>query len=245
MKPYYLQMRLPGQPKENFLILQPFVPIGTGDQELPNLSAFMVAKSDPGEYGRLEAYTMPLGSVVPGPDQIDSIINSTPEFSRQRSLLDQRGSQLIQGSLLLVPVEHSLLYIRPLYIQGTGDTKLPEFKFLVAVYGNRAVLGDSLPAALAQLFPDLGQPPPTIENGPVTSGTGGGPAPTGDVASLLQQAENAYNDAQTALTKGDLSGYQKAVDNMANLIRQSRQVAVPTTTTSSPPAGGATTTTHK
>jgi len=213
---------------------------GTGDQELPNLSAFMVAKSDPGEYGRLEAYTMPLGSVVPGPDQIDSIINSTPEFSRQRSLLDQRGSQLIQGSLLLVPIEHSLLYIRPLYIQATGDTKLPEFKFLVAVYGNRAVLGDSIPAALAQLFPDLPPPAPTIENGTVPP-PGGGGAGTGDVAGLLQQAENAYNDAQTALKNGDLSGYQKAVDNMANFIRQSRQAAAPTTTTT----GGATTTTTR
>ena len=243
MKPYYLQMRLPGQPKENFLILQPFVPVGTGDQELPNLSAFMVAKSDPGEYGRLEAYTMPLGSVVPGPDQIDSIINSTPEFSRQRSLLDQRGSQLIQGSLLLVPVEHSLLYIRPLYIQATGDTKLPEFKFLVAVYGNRAVLGDSLQAALAQLFPDLPPPPPTIDNGTVPPPSGGG-AVTGDVASLLGQADTAYNDAQTALKNGDLSAYQKAVDKMADLIRQARQAA-PTTTTTAPPAGATTTTTRK
>jgi hypothetical protein len=239
MRPYYLQMRLPGQPKENFLILQPFVPVGTGDQELPNLSAFMVAKSDPGEYGRLEAYTMPLGSVVPGPDQVDAIINSTPEFSRQRSLLDQRGSQLIQGSLLLVPVEHSLLYIRPLYIQGTGDTKLPEFKFLVAVYGNQVAIGDSLPAALAQLFPDLGQPPPTITNGP-TTGPGGGPA-GGDVASLLGQANDAYNDAQTALKNGDLSGYQKAVDKMADLIRQAQQGSAPTTTTT----GSATTTTSR
>src|SRR5581483_9256355 len=238
--PYYLQMRLPGQPKENFLILQPFVPVGTGDQELPNLSAFMVAKSDPGEYGRLEAYTMPLGQVVQGPEQIDAIINSTPDFSRQRTLLDARGSELVQGSLLLVPVEHSLLYIRPVYIQGTGDTKIPESKFLVAVYGNRAVIGDSLQAALAQLFPDLGQPPPVIENGPL-SGGGGGAQPTGDVAGLLTQADNAYNDAQTALKNGDLSGYQKAVDNMANLIRQAQQQAAPTTTTT----GATTTTTRK
>jgi hypothetical protein len=239
MAPYYLQMRLPGQPKEGFLILQPFVPVGTGDQELTNLSSFMVAKSDPGEYGRLEAYTMPVGSVVPGPDQINAIINSTPEFSRQRTLLDARGSELVQGSLLVIPVEQSLLYVRPLYIEGTGDTKLPEFKFLVAVYGNKAVIGDSLPAALAQLFPDLGQPPPTIENGPTPPGG----AATGDVGSLLQQAETAYNDAQTALKSGDLSAYQKAVDKMADLIRQSRTAVAPTTSTTSAP--GATTTTAK
>jgi len=205
----------------------------------------MVAKSDPAEYGRLEAYTMPVGSVVPGPDQINAIINSTPEFSRQRTLLDARGSELVQGSLLVVPIEQSLLYVRPLYIEGTGDTKLPEFKFLVAVYGNRAVIGDSLPAALAQLFPDLGQPPPTIDNGTTPPGGGGGTTPSGDVAGLLQQAETAYNDAQTALKAGDLSGYQKAVDKMADLIRQSRAVAAPTTTTSVPAAGSTTTTTRK
>jgi uncharacterized membrane protein (UPF0182 family) len=241
MAPYYLQMRLPGQAKEGFLILQPFVPIGTGDQELTNLSSFMVAKSDPAEYGRLEAYTMPVGSVVPGPDQINAIINSTPEFSRQRTLLDARGSELVQGSLLVIPVEQSLLYVRPLYIEGTGDTKLPEFKFLVAVYGNKAVIGDSLPAALAQLFPDLGQPPPTIENGPTPPPGGAG---TGDVGSLLQQADTAYNDAQTALKNGDLSAYQKAVDKMADLIRQSRAAVAPTTTTTAPP-GATTTTTRK
>ncbi|MDQ1508000.1 MAG: uncharacterized protein QOD57_5727 [Actinomycetota bacterium] len=242
MAPYYLQMRLPGQAKEGFLILQPFVPVATGDQELTNLSSFMVAKSDPAEYGRLEAYTMPVGSVVPGPDQINAIINSTPEFSRQRTLLDARGSELVQGSLLVVPVEQSLLYVRPLYIEGTGDTKLPEFKFLVAVYGNKAVIGDSLPAALAQLFPDLGQPPPTIDNGPAPP-PGGGTTATGDVPSLLGQAETAYNDAQTALKNGDLSAYQKAVDKMADLIRQSRQAVAPTTTTTVAP--GATTTTTK
>ena len=176
----------------------------------------------------------------------EHLVDAADGFDRgQRTLLDARGSELVQGSLLLVPIEQSLLYVRPLYIEGTGDTKLPEFKFLVAVYGNRAVIGDSLPAALAQLFPDLGQPPPTIDNGTTPPGGGGGTTPSGDVAGLLQQAETAYNDAQTALKAGDLSGYQKAVDKMADLIRQSRAVAAPTTTTSVPAAGSTTTTTRK
>ena len=214
MEPYYLLMRLPGQDKESFLILQPFVPVGAGDQELPNLSSFMVAKSDPGEYGRLEAYTMPSGQMVHGPDQINALINGTPEISRQRTLLDPRGSELIQGSLLLIPIEQSLLYVRPLYVQSTGPTKLPEFKFIAVAYGNRAVLADSVQGALAQLFPDLGPAPPP---GGTPPPPGGSPPPSGDVAELLAQAETAYNDAQTALKNGDLAGYQKAVDRVAEL----------------------------
>ena len=230
MEPYYLLMRLPGQDKESFLILQPFVPVGAGDQELPNLSAFMVAKSDPGEYGRLEAYTMPVGSVVQGPAQIDAIIAATPEFSERRTLLDrpERGSELIQGSLLLIPIEQSILYVRPLYTQGTGDTQIPEFKFIAAVYGNRAVIGETVQVALAKLFPDLGPAPPPP--GPAPPG-GPSPPPSGAVAGLLAQAESVYSEAQTALRNGDLAAYQRAVDRVGELIRQARTASETTTMT--------------
>ncbi|HVW33478.1 MAG TPA: UPF0182 family protein [Acidimicrobiia bacterium] len=250
MDPYYLLMKLPGQTKEDFLILQPFVPVGAGGSELANLSGFMVAKSDPGDYGKLESYAMPVGQVVRGPDQINAIINTTPDISSRLTLLNQQGSEIIQGSMLLIPVEQSLLYIRPLYIQGSGATKLPEFKFVVAVYAGKAVMGESLPDALSQLFPDLGQPPPPgggQANPP--PGNGGPTQPSADVAGLLAQADQAYNDAQTALKSGNLSEYQKQVDRMADLIRQSRAAAAPTTTTTAPAGGGgsaaATTTTSR
>jgi uncharacterized membrane protein (UPF0182 family) len=244
MDPYYLLMRLPGQTEESFLILQPFVPVGSGGSELSNLSSFMVAKSDPGEYGKLEAYAMPVGQVVRGPDQVNAIINTTPEISSKLTLLNQQGSEIIQGSMLLIPVEQSLLYIRPLYIQGTGATKLPEFKFVVVVYAGRAVIGESLPAALAQLFPDLGPAPPPGGGGTTPPDGGGGPP--ADVTGLLAQAETAYNDAQTALKGGDLAGYQKAVDRVAELIRQAKALnGVPVTSTTTTAPGATTTTTRK
>jgi uncharacterized protein len=245
MDPYYLLMRLPGQPKESFLIFQPFVPVGAGGSELSNLSSFMVAKSDPGDYGKLEAYSMPVGQVVRGPDQINAIINTTPDISSKLTLLNQSGSQIIQGNMLVIPVEQSLLYIRPLYIQGSGATKLPLFKFVVMVYGGRAVIGESLPAALAQLFPDLGPAPPPGGGGPPPPPNGTGGPPSSDVAGLLAQAETAYSDAQTALKSGNLADYQKAVDRMADLIRQSRAAAAPTTTTTGPAAQTTTTTVRK
>jgi uncharacterized membrane protein (UPF0182 family) len=245
MNPYYLQMRLPGQPDEGFLILQPFVPVATGRQSEPdNLAAFMVAKSDPGEYGRLEAYSMPGGRAVEGPAQIDSLLNSTPEYSTLRSLLSREGSSFVQGSLLLIPIEQSILYVRPVYVQGSGATKLPQFRRIAAVYGNKAVISETLPGALSQLFPELGPPPPA-GGGEGTPGPppGGQGAPT-DVAGLLAAAQTAYNDAQTALKAGNLADYQKAVDRMADLIRQATDAAgVPTTTTTA--GNGSTTTTSR
>ena len=232
MEPYYLQMRLPGQPNEGFLILQPFVPVATGDREPTNLASFLVAKSDPGEYGRLEAYTMPAGTAVEGPAQIDSLLNSTPEYSTLRSLLSREGSLFVQGSLLLIPIEQSILYVRPVYVQGAGDTKLPQFRRLAAVYGNRAVISDTLPGVLSQLFPDLGPAPPAGSGGGLAPPTGGGPPVATDVPGLLAQAETAYNDAQTALKAGNLADYQKAVDRLGELIRQATAISgAPTTTT--------------
>jgi len=244
MKPYYLQMRLPGQPEEGFLILQPFVPVATGRTELTNLASFMVAKSDAGEYGRLEAYTMPGGTGVNGPEQIDSLLNSTPEYSTLRSLLSREGSTFVQGSLLLIPIEQSLLYVRPVYVQGSGTTKLPEFRRIAAVYGNRAVIGTSLADVLSQLFPDLGPPPPAGGIGGVLTPppADGAPPPT-DVAGLLAEADKAYTDAQTALKAGNLADYQKAVDRMADLIRRAQAASGGATTTTTAP--GVTTTTTR
>jgi uncharacterized membrane protein (UPF0182 family) len=241
-------MRLPDQPKESFLILQPFVPVSSGgDAELTNLVSFMVAKSDPGEYGRLEAYSMPVGRVVLGPDQVNATISITPEISRQLTLLNTSGSQIIQGSLLLIPTENSILYVRPLYIQGSGATRLPEFKFVVIVYGGKAVLGTSLNDGLSQLFTGLPpEAPPGGAPGPFRPAAPPGPGPSAspgpgtgsEVASLLDQAGQAYDDAQRALKNGNLAEYQRAVDRLADLMRQARAatgVPGPSSTTTTAP----------
>ncbi|MGH8973064.1 MAG: UPF0182 family protein [Acidimicrobiia bacterium] len=240
MEPYYLQMRLPGQTRESFLILQPFVPTARGE-ELTNLVSFMVAKSDPGEYGTLESYQMPVGQVIRGPDQINTIINTTPEISGQFTLLNRSGSQVLQGSLLLIPVEDSILYVRPLYLQGTQGTRLPEFKFVAVAYADRAVLGTNLNQALGKLFPGLVSTPPPGTTPPTTPPPGTIP-PAGDVAGLLAQANAAYQEAQTALRNGDLAGYQRAIDRLGELIRQASTAtgapATPEATTTTTAPGG-------
>jgi hypothetical protein len=221
MAPYYLQMQLPGQTKESFLILQPYVPVSRDDR-LTNLLSFMVAKSDPGEYGTLEAYTMPTGQQVFGPAQANAAIQNTPDISRELSLLDQRGSEVLQGSMLLIPVEDSILYVRPFYLQAEGGTQLPEFKFVVVVYGGRAVRGNTLQEALALHFPGLDPGAPPGGTQPPSPGQPPPPSPPGgeDVGTLLEQANQAYAEAQAALRAGDLAGYQRAIDRVGDLIKR-------------------------
>jgi uncharacterized membrane protein (UPF0182 family) len=244
MDPYYLLTKLPDATKEDFLILQPFVPV---NKDI--LSAFVVAKSDPDDYGALEVYQMPRDLSVRGPRQVNAIIQANEDISRLFTLLNARGSgsKVIQGNLLVVPIEQSLLYIRPLYVQSENQP-LPEFRKVLVVFGDRAVAADTLRDALTSLF---GAAPPTLEQGGGTSTTpppttgatppptagGNGPAVSSDVQGLLDQAAKAFDAADAALKAGDLAEFQKQVKAAQGFIAQARQKAAapaapaPTTTT--------------
>lgn len=222
MDPYYLLMRLPDGQEEEFILIQPYSP--PARQELGNLLAFMVAKSDPGRYGELEAFVMPRGRQVFGPTQVNSQINTTTEISEQLTLLNREGSRVIQGSLQLVPIGDSILYVRPLYVQAEGATQFPQFQFVIAFFGGEAVMETSLEAALSQLFDDFEapedveapEPPAQLDpeemEGPVSE----------EVRGLLQQATEAFRAAEDALARGDLGEYQRQVDRMGELIQQVR-----------------------
>jgi uncharacterized protein len=221
MRPYYLNISLPGEQEPSFIILQPFVPVSAGNRQT-RLVSFMVARSDPGAYGQMTAYEMPQGQSVLGPVQIDNRIKSTTEISRQLSLLNQQGSTVIQGSLQLIPVGNSILYIRPFYVQGAGDGSFPQFRFVVVAYGDQdPVLASTVEQGLAILF---GQAPPEPVPGgdePTTPSPPGG----GDVQELLSQAADRYREAQEALRQGNLAEYQRLIDEVGNLINQAQDAA--------------------
>ena len=146
MYPYYTIMRLPQGEQEEFILMLPFTP-GRKD----NLSAWMVARSDGDHYGQLVVYRFPKQKLVYGPRQIVARINQDAEISRQVSLWDQRGSQVIQGNLLVIPIEEGLLYVRPLYLRSESG-KIPELKRVIVAYENKIAMEETLEEAISRIF---------------------------------------------------------------------------------------------
>ena len=146
MEPYYTIMKLPGNTKEEYILMLPFTPRGKS-----NLSAWMVAQSDGENYGQLVAYTFPKQKLIYGPNQIVARINQDAEVSRQISLWDQRGSKVIQGTMLVIPIEESLIYVRPLYLKADAG-KIPELKRVIVGYEDRIAMESTLEKALAKIF---------------------------------------------------------------------------------------------
>ena len=232
MEPSYLLMRLPGDSKEKFILLQTYVPASGADTQ-PIMTAFLTASSDPEDYGKLRAFVMPSGRSIDGPLLVDNTINSTPELSGQITLLNREGSQVVYGNILTIPINNSLLFVRPLYVQS-DRSQLPEFQKAIVVFEGRAVMADTLAQALQELF---GAAPETLEETPRPDG-GSPPGQPADasVGELLDQAAKAYADAQQALKNGDLAAYQRKVDEMGRLLERAKQRSSPTTSTTQPSA---------
>jgi uncharacterized membrane protein (UPF0182 family) len=171
----------------------------------------------------MTAFEMPQGESVLGPVQVDNRIKSTPEVSQQLTLLNQQGSTVIQGSLQLIPVGNSILYVRPFYVQAAGPSSFPQYRFVVVAYGGQnPVLAPTVEAGLNQLFGLA--PPPQVPGGetpapPTTPPTGG------NVQDLLNQANQRYAQAQDALRQGNLAEYQRLINEVGNLITQAQQAA--------------------
>ena len=146
MEPYYMIMKLPGNTTEEYILMLPFTPRGKS-----NLSAWMVAQSDGENYGHLRAYTFPKQKLIYGPNQIVARINQDAEVSRQISLWDQRGSKVIQGTMLVIPIEESLIYVRPLYLRADAG-KIPELKRVIVGYEDTIAMERTLEEALAKIF---------------------------------------------------------------------------------------------
>ena len=198
MLPYYLLMSLPGESDLSYLIFQPFNP-----ENRPNMQSFLVADADPENYGQLIDFRLPKGEFVDGPSQVATRINQDPDISQIFTLLDQQGSSVIKGNLFVVPINQSILYYQPIYLQGEQNP-LPEFKFVVVVFQDRIIMEESLSEALASVF--------------------GGDFATEDVEDtegesaleLLEKATKAFEKAQEELQNGNLGLYQ-------NLVEQAQQ----------------------
>ncbi len=218
MLPYYLLMRLPGEDRLSFLIMQPFTP-----RDRPNMVSFMVAKSGPEDYGQIIDYRLPADRAQQGPNQVGEFINQNPEISAEFTLLGQSGSTVIQGNMLVIPIEESLLYVQPIYIaadQGDGSplaprstSGIPEFKRAVISFNGQIEMRDSLDEALAAIF---GAAPGGVTPTPPGDGIDVPP----EVATLLADAQQAFADADAALAASDLATYAAKVEEAQRLIEE-------------------------
>jgi len=146
VEPYYLIMKLPTAQSEEFVLLLPFTPV-----QRVNLIAWLAARSDGREYGKLLLYEFPKQQLVYGIQQIEALINQDPEISQRITLWNREGSRVVQGNLLVIPIEESLLYVEPLYLEAEHNS-LPTFVRVIVAYENRIVMADSLDKALAAIF---------------------------------------------------------------------------------------------
>ena len=146
VEPYYLIMRLPTASEEEFILLHPYTPTSR-----PNLIAWLAARSDGDEYGNLLLYKFPKQKLIYGPNQIEALINQDPVISQQISLWNREGSRAIQGNLLIIPIEQSLLYVEPLYIEAE-ENSLPTLARVIVIYENQIVMAETLDEAVRGIF---------------------------------------------------------------------------------------------
>ena len=200
MKPYYTVMRLPGQERLEFLQMLPLTPRGKD-----NCVAWLAARSDAPHRGELVLYRFPKDRLVYGPAQIEARINQDPLISQQLSLWDQRGSQVIRGNLLVVPLNGALVYFQALYLQGAGNS-IPELKRVLVALGDRVVMEPTLEGALAAA---VGKPASAVSAAPASAGAPGPPA---------RQALEHFQRADAALARKDWATYGREMDQVRRLL---------------------------
>jgi uncharacterized membrane protein (UPF0182 family) len=214
IEPYYTIMKLPGEQGPEFIQMLAFTP-----RQKDNLAAWMVARSDGENYGKLAVFQFPKQTVVFGPRQIAARISQDQLISPQITLWNQQGSEVIQGTLLVIPIEESLIYIRPLYLRAATG-KIPELKRVIVAHQNQIVMEETLDEALQRLFPRHGGTP-----APPTAGPEPAPveaAPTGaaatDAATLAAQARDHYQRALKAQREGNWALYGDEIKRLGEIL---------------------------
>ncbi len=211
MTPRHMIMKLPGEKTEEYILMLPFTP-----RAKDNLSAWMVARNDGDQYGKLIAYRFPKDKLIFGPKQVIARINQDAEVSRQITLWDQRGSQVIQGPLLVIPIEESLIYVRPLYLKADAG-KIPELKRVIVAYENKIAMEETLEAGLAKIFGIATEKTQRITEIP----TAAMPVDASK-ENLLQQAVNAYDAALRSQRDGDWARYGEEIRRLGEILGKLR-----------------------
>ena len=208
MEPYYTIMRLPGESKEEFVLLLPFTP-----SRRDNMRAWLAARSDGENYGKLIALEFPKAKLVYGPKQIDARIDQDTFISQQITLWSQAGSQVIRGSLLAIPIEKSLLYVQPLYLAASQGS-LPELKRVIVAFGSQIAMEETFDQSLQRVFGSApGQPVDRPQQAVAAQGILAKPG-------LAAQALDHFRRSQEALRQGNWSGYGEELKKVEALLKE-------------------------
>ncbi|HHW13323.1 MAG TPA: UPF0182 family protein [Firmicutes bacterium] len=211
VEPYYVQMRLPQAVRSEFLLMQPFTPARKN-----NMVAWLSVQCDPENYGRLVVFKFPKQSLTFGPSQVEARIDQDSDISRQLTLWNQKGSRVIRGNLLVIPVRRSILYVEPIYLQAE-QSQMPELKRVVVSFRDRVVMEQTIEAALARIF---GVAPPAPVAGPVAPAVPGKPVPAAAAGELIRQAAESLREAERRLGAGDWTGFGTAMGRLRRALEE-------------------------
>ena len=203
-------------------MMTPFTPRGK-----ENLTAWLVARMDGEHYGQLVVYRFPRQSLVFGPTQIVNRIDQDTDVSRQITLWDQAGSDVIRGNLLVIPIEEALLFVQALYLRAEGG-RIPELKRVIVAFENRVVMEETLERGLSRLFGGtvVAETGPVLPQLPVTTAVAAGTATpvSPAMADLLRQAEDHYQRALDAQRNGDWATYGDEIEQVGTVLRRLREL---------------------
>lgn len=206
IEPYYTIMKLPGEKKEEYILLLPYTP-----SKRDNLAAWIAGRCDEPNYGNLIVYTFPRDRLVFGPRQIDARIDQDSYISQQLTLWGQRGSQVIRGSLLIIPIESSLLYVQPLYLAAEDKGGLPELRRVILAFENNVVMEENLELGLQRLFGG--------RVAPVSRETGL-PDEKTSFHDLARDAVSTYERLNEMLRQGNWAGYGEELRKLGQILRK-------------------------
>jgi uncharacterized membrane protein (UPF0182 family) len=183
-----------------------------------NMIAWLAARCDSPDYGKLIVYEFPKDKLVYGPFQIEALINQNTEISQQLTLWNQMGSRVIRGNLLVIPIENSILYVSPLYLRA-AEGQLPELKRVIAAYGDHVVMKETLAEALSALF-EIGAAPRA------PSASIGTPSMAPAAPTKAREALDRYNQAMERLKSGDWVGFGAQLDALRGLLEDLSQQSI-------------------
>ncbi len=210
MDPYYILMKLPGSSNLEYLLMTPFTP-----QNRDNMIAWVAARCDFPEYGKMIFYELPKEKLIYGPNQIEAMIDQNTTISQQLTLWNQKGSQVIRGKLVVIPIENSFLYVVPLYLKAQG-TNFPQLKRVIAITADKVSMEPTLDGALADLF---GAQQPQKAGGMLASTLQSQP----QQQPQLGQARSQLAAAQKAMQQGNWEDFGKAMQQLSRLLGSTKQ----------------------